>query len=90
MKYLKDVVKLKNPKYPIISYYELNDEHYMLRVIEFFEHGRVDTIIADAYMQEEPLPSIEEMNSEKYNESGYFVYVSQEEFENLWDKYAPK
>jgi hypothetical protein len=89
MKYLKDIGIHTNPNYPINSYYELDDNHYMIRVIELFENGKVNTFEADAYMSEEPLPSIEEMNSGKYG-VGHAVYVSQGEFEELWNKYAPK
>jgi len=91
MKYLKDVWCHIKEEFPTTSYYEIDEDRRAVRLIEFFINGSIKcksrTNKEDAYMAHLPFPSIEEMNKNS-TATDYIVYVSQEEFESLWDKYA--
>jgi hypothetical protein len=93
MKYLKDIWTLNNPLPPTISYYEIDDDRRTIRLIDFFADGRIECLNRtnkdEGYIADQPFPSMEEMNKNS-TKTDYICYVSKEEFEELWSKYAPK
>lgn len=93
MKYLKDVWIRTNPATSTTSYYEIDDDRRTIRLIDFFADGRIECLNRtnkdEGYIADQPFPSMEEMNKNS-SETHYIVYVSQEEFEDLWNKYAVK
>ncbi len=67
-------------------YYEINNERIPTRVIEIYKSGKIGFAsnkfqFQGAFLSVEPLPELEEINSDSQFKSDY---IDQEEFEKLW------
>jgi len=75
---------------PIIIFYEVctDNDRLAKRTIDVFRDGKT-TNIEDLYegaIEITPIPHIEEINSGIWGEEFYACLVTQEEFENIWNK----
>ena len=90
-KYMHLHMKLHS-EFPDDEYMELDSERWQLKVISFFEDGKIayayDNVECNTFLAEAQYPEPDEVNGIEGYEGIHLEYITKEAFYNIWNKYV--
>ena len=79
-------------EFPDDEYMELDSERWQLKVISFFEDGKIayayDNVECNTFLAEAQYPEPDEVNGIEGYEGIHLEYITKEAFYNIWNKYV--